>query len=251
MDGIERWQGRVALVTGASSGIGEGMARALGGAGMKVALAARRQDRLEALADELDGAAATLVQPCDVTDPAAVDVLFERVQAEWGAIDLVMNNAGAGWSEPIYDAEPAHLQQIFETNVTGFAYVLRGALRRLRDRPDSLIVNLSSIFAHYPQVPGWTAYHASKAAVKALCDTARREAFEAGGRTRIAMISPGIVATEFREKSSGGARSYDSYFSDFPPLTPADIADAVLYMMATPPHVVVQDILLAPIGQGL
>jgi NADP-dependent 3-hydroxy acid dehydrogenase YdfG len=102
-------------------------------------------------------------------------------------------------------------------------------------------------------VPNFSFYQASKFAVRALTNTLRAElaAKPGGTRVRVGMISPGLVATEFRERASHGAFKYESYFEKYPPLLPADIADAVLYMLSTPPHVQVQDILLSPMGQGL
>lgn len=121
----------------------------------------------------------------------------------------------------------------------------------LEGRNDTLIVNMSSIFAHYKQVPNCAIYQATKAAIKAITDTASRESYEKGSLTRIVMLSSGIVATEFREKATSGASEFQTYFSEFPPLTPADISDALSYVMSTPSHVAVHDIMLAPMGQGL
>jgi NADP-dependent 3-hydroxy acid dehydrogenase YdfG len=252
MADLQRWQGRVAVVTGASSGIGAGIAEGLVQSGMKVALAARRADKLAELTDRLDpDGTCTMAVGCDVTQEAEIDSLFRQVADKWGAVDMVVNNAGVGWTGALKDFDGERIRQTVETNVIGFALVLKAALRALDGREDTLIVNTSSIFAHYPQVPNWATYQATKAAVKAMTDTVRREAFDAGSRTRMAMVSPGIVATEFREKATSGGLEFETYFADFSPILPSDVADAVRYIMSTPPHLQVQDILLAPMGQGL
>ena len=100
-------------------------------------------------------------------------------------------------------------------------------------------------------MPNFSFYQASKFAVRALTDTLRAELAAKGTRVRVGMISPGMVATEFRAQATDGAFSYNSYFEKFEPILPEDVADAVLYMLSTRPHIQVQDILLSPLGQGL
>jgi NADP-dependent 3-hydroxy acid dehydrogenase YdfG len=128
---------------------------------------------------------------------------------------------------------------------------VREALRGMHAKDEAQIINLSSIYSHRDQVPNFSFYQASKFAVRALTDTLRAELAAKGTKVRVGMISPGLVATEFRERASEGKFKYESYFEKYKPLLPSDIADAVLYMLSTPPHVQVQDILLSPMGQGL
>ncbi len=139
-------------------------------------------------------------------------------------------------------------------NVAAPALCAREALRDMHAKDEAQIVNISSIYAHREQVPNFSIYQASKYAIRALKNTLRAELAARSSpvtRVRVGMISPGLVATGFRERATQGAYTYESYFEKFQPLMPSDIADAVLYMLSTPPHVQVQDVLLTPLGQGL
>jgi len=118
-------------------------------------------------------------------------------------------------------------------------------------KDEAQIINLSSIYGHRNQVPNFSFYQASKFAVRAMTDTLRAELAMKGTKIRVGMISPGLVATEFRERATHGAFTYESYFEKYQPLLPSDIAEAVLYMLSTPSHVQVQDILITPMGQAL
>jgi len=255
MEGLKRWRGRIALVTGASAGIGEGIARALAGIGMKVAIMARRRERLEALAASLrERGAQVMVCAGDVGRESDVIDMFEIVRTQWGAVDVLVNNAGTGMMSTLENGNYDDWCDTLKINVASPALCVREALRGMHDKPEAQIINLSSIYSHRDQVPNFSFYQASKFAVRALTDTLRAELAAKGAqgtRVRVGMISPGLVATEFRERASEGKFKYSSYFDKYPPLLPADIADAVLYMLSTPPHVQVQDILLSPMGQAL
>ncbi len=255
MEGYKRWCGRIALVTGASGGIGEGIARALAGIGMKVAIVARRRERLDALAAELGKSGAEVMvcagdvgKECDVLD------IFEAITSKWGAVDVLVNNAGTGMMSKLEEGKWEDWCDTLNVNVAAPALCVREALRGMHAKEEAQIINLSSMYSHRDQVPNFSFYQASKFAVRALTNTLRAELAAKGThgtRVRVGMISPGLVATEFRERASHGAFRYESYFEKFKPLLPSDIADAVLYMLSTPPHVQVQDILLSPMGQGL
>lgn len=252
MAGLERWKDKVALVTGASSGIGEAIARGLAGAGLRVAVAARRMERLEKLVQELgqQGGEAVAVQ-ADMADESSVRALFEAVRERWGTVDVAVNNAGTGGMAQFAEADPASWRAQLDVNVLGVSLCTREALRHMEGKEDALILNLSSIYAHREQVPNFSYYQASKFAVKAFTSTLRAELHAKKSPVRVAMISPGLTATEFREKATGGKFTYESYFKDFQPLLPQDIAQAALYILSTPPYVQVHDILLSPMGQGL
>ena len=252
MSGMERWKGKVALVTGASSGIGEAIARALSGAGLKVALAARRVERLETVVSELKqhGQEAMAV-PADMSDEASIKAMFAAVRKQWGGVDVSVHNAGTGAMSAFADGEPESWRSILDINVLAVSLCCKEALQDMTDKPEGLILNLSSIYAHRDQVPNFSYYQASKFAVKAFTNTLRAELHAKKSPVRVAMVSPGLTATEFREKATGGKFTYESYFKDFHPLLPEDIAKAVLYILSTPPYVQVHDILLSPMGQGL
>ena len=257
MDGYKRWAGRVALVTGASGGIGEDIARTLASIGMKVAVAARRRERLEALAADCaastTGGGQVLVCAGDVGNEADVLAIFKSIEQRWGTVDVLVNNAGTGMMSTLENGRWHDWCDTLNINVAAPALCVREALRGMHAKEEAQIINLSSIYGHRNQVPNFSFYQASKFAVRALTDTLRAElaAREGGTRIRVGMISPGLVATEFRGRASGGKFTYESYFEKYPPLLPSDISDAVLYMLSKPPHVQVQDILLSPMGQAL
>lgn len=249
---LERWRGRNALVTGASSGIGDAIARALAGIGMRVAVTARREDRLEALAAELRvQGAEVLVCAGDAAKDSDVRGCFERIRAEWGGIDVLVNNAGTGMMSTLIEGSAEEWRDTLNINVAAPALFAQEALADMESREEAQIINVSSIYAHRDQVPNFSFYQASKFAIRALTNTLRAELAAKGTRVRIGMISPGMTATEFRGRASRGAFSYESYFEKFEPLLPEDVAQAALYMLATRPQVQVQDILLSPLGQGL
>jgi len=251
MQQLERWRGKTALVTGASGGIGEAIARALAGIRVRVAVLARREERLEALATELqaDGAQ-ILVCTGDVSKDADVHACFERVRGTWGGLDILVNNAGTGKMSTLADSSPDDWRETLNVNVAAPALCIQEALRDMDGKDEAQIINITSIYAHHDKVPNFAFYHASKSAMRALTNTLRAELAAKDNKVRVGMISPGMVATEFRGRATNGAFSYESYFDAYEPLLPADIADAALYMLSTRPSVQVQDILLSPIGQG-
>jgi NADP-dependent 3-hydroxy acid dehydrogenase YdfG len=254
MTGLQRWRGRIALVTGASGGIGEAMARALAGIGMRVAMVARRHDRLEALATELAGEGKqTLVCAGDVGRERDVLDIFEAVSTRWGAPDVLVNNAGTGMMSTLENGKWQDWCDTLNVNVAAPALCVREALRGMHAKEEAQIINIASLYGHRDYVPNFSFYQASKFAVRAWTNTLRAELAARPGGTciRVGMISPGLTATEFRERASEGKFRYQSYFDNYPPLLPADIAAAALYMLSTPAHVQVQDILLSPLGQGL
>ncbi len=252
MEGLKRWGGRIALVTGASGGIGAGIVRALAGIGMKVAIAARRRERLDALASELGkGGAQVMACAGDVGNEADVLAIFAAIKCQWGDVDVLVNNAGTGMMSTLENGKWEDWCDTLNINVAAPALCVREALRGMHAKIEAQIINLSSIYSHRNQVPNFSFYQASKFAVRAMTDTLRAELAAKGTRIRVGMISPGLVATEFRERATDGAFTYESYFEKYKALLPSDIADAVLYMLSTPSHVQVQDILITPMGQAL
>lgn len=252
MQQLERWCGKAALVTGASAGIGDAIARALAAIGVRVAVMARREDRLTALATQLRAnGAEVLVCTGDVAEDADVRACFERIRSAWGGVDILINNAGTAIMSTMRDGTPDDWRNALNVNVTAPALCIQEALRDMQTKDDAQIINIASIYGHRDQVPNFSFYQASKYAMRALTNTLRAELASENSKVRVGMISPGMVATEFRERATRGASNYESYFDAFEPLLPADIADAALYMLSTRPHVQVQDILLTPIGQKL
>ena len=250
---INRWRGRVALVTGASSGIGAAIASRLAGeVGMRVAVMARRAERLTELQEDIRALGGeSLVCAGDVTNVDDIAVTFETIRSHWGGIDLLVNNAGIAAMAEISSADPKRWEATVATNVLAPANCMQAALEDLRTRDEGQIINISSMYAYHYQVPNFAMYQASKAAVVALTNSLRAEIATQGNTIRVGMISPGMVATEFRGQATDGKFAYESYFENYEPLVPEDITDAVLYMLSTKPHVQVQDILISPLGQGI
>jgi len=252
MNGLERWKGKVALVTGASSGIGVAIAKALAGAGLKDAVSARRQKRLESLAGELRGTDAEVqAVPSDMAQEADIAQVFAAVREAWGSVDVLVNNAGTATMEAFDGGNAEHWRQMLDVNVLGLSICAREALKDMEGKADAHIINIASIYAHLSQAPNFAYYQATKMAVVGITRTLRAELKAKGSKVRLGLISPGLTATEFREQASGGKFTYDSYFKDFQPLMPEDIAQAALYMLSTAPHVQVNDIQLTPLALGL
>lgn len=252
MEGLERWEGKVALVTGASSGIGDAVARELAGIKMKVAVTARRAERLEALVSEMKTEGGEMLALTgDMRKEEDILALFPAIHETWGSIDVLVNNAGTGMMNTLEAGATEDWRETLDVNVLAVSTCMREALKDMNGKEDAQIINISTIYAHRLQVPNFSYYQASKFAVLAMSGTLRAELHAQGSKVRVGMISPGMTATEFRVRASRGAVPYEAYFKDFHPLLPQDVADAVRYMLSTPSYVQVQDILLSPMGQGL
>ncbi len=251
MKGLERWQGKVALVTGASSGIGAATARAMARAGLRVVLAARRLPVLQGLEAELTGAGAqaTAVR-LDLASEDSVKAMFGAIRERWGGVDAVVNCAGVAWHGLVETGNSEQWRQMTDINVLGFAFCLREAVAALKDRPLAHIISISSMSAHRIKPGGNIAYYgASKHAMRAIVDGLRMEMVQAGTPIKVSMISPGLVDTEMYETAVPASLGLDAKDRDrF--LDPAWVADAVLWILSTPPHVQVHDMFLIPIAQG-
>lgn len=246
---MARWQGKVALVTGASSGIGAAVAERLASAGMKVALSARRLDRLEAVAASIAQAGGVAMPvACDLRDEAAIGTMFARVREAWGGVDVLINNAGLGHDTGLLDGDAELWREMLEVNVLALCICTREAIADMRVGDRGHVIHISSMAAH--RVPdGSGVYSATKFAVRSLTEGLRKELRVAGSRIRVSSVSPAWVETEFAErfyKSSDKAREI---YSALKVLEPADVADAVEWALERPPHVQVHDILLRPTEQ--
>jgi NADP-dependent 3-hydroxy acid dehydrogenase YdfG len=231
--------GKVAVVTGASSGIGEAAARLLVSEGVRVYVAARRQERVDTLVKEL-GPLATAVS-LDVRDEAQVRHLFERVRVEHGGLDLLFNNAGLGLHGQFADTESAAWREQIDVNVLGLMNCTHAAIPLLRGRPGSMISSVASVGGRYG-VPGWSVYCATKFAVVGFHDALRKELGNDG--IRVSVIEPGAVWTEFGHNIDQQARR-----RELDALTPDDVAQALVYAFAQHPRVLVEEILVRPVKQ--
>ena len=236
---------RIAVVTGASSGIGAATARQLARAGFHVVAGARRSDRLEPLAEEVGATTLAL----DVTDPASVDAFTAAVADRHGHADLLVNNAGAALGlDPVADGHDQDWQTMLDTNVVGLLRVTRGFLPLLRAAPHAHIVNLGSI-AGFEVYPGGAGYTASKHAVRAITQTLRLELN--GEPIRITEIAPGMVETEFSViRFRGDQARADDVHVGVEPLTADDIADCIVWAVTRPPHVDIDFMVVRPVAQA-
>jgi NADP-dependent 3-hydroxy acid dehydrogenase YdfG len=233
--------GKVAVITGASSGIGQAAARLLVNEGVHVILVARRLDRLAALAKEL-GAAATVVQ-ADVADPAQVKGLFDQVRARFGGLDLLFNNAGIGISAPFEDSAPEDWKTMIDVNLYGVFNCTHEAIALMRGRPGAMISSVSSVGGRYG-VQNWSVYSATKYAVVGFHDALRKEL--GADRIRVSVIEPGAVWTEFGQNVSEAIKERREKLDA---LSADDVAQALVYAFAQPANVLVEEILLRPVLQ--
>ena len=237
---------RVAVVTGASSGIGEATARGLAKAGFKVVLGARREDRIIAVARELGGRGL----PLDVRDLASIQAFVGAIAAEYdGQVEILVNNAGlAAGLQPLAEGSDDDWVQMMETNVLGLLRVTRAMLPLLRRAPRAHIVNLGSV-AGFEVYPGGVGYTASKHAVRAITRTLRLELV--GEPIRVTEIEPGMVETEFSlVRFKGDRERAGAVYKGMQPLTGADVADCIVWVVTRPPHVNIDELVVRPIAQA-
>ncbi len=232
---------RVAVVTGASSGIGEATSRTLAALGFHVVAVARRADRIQRIADEIGGTAIV----ADVTDGAAVDALA----AELPRVDVLVNNAGgAKGLEPVAEANLEHWRWMWETNVLGTLRVTRALLPKLIESGDGLIVTVTSIAA-LEVYDGGGGYTSAKHAQGALHRTLRGELL--GKPVRLTEIAPGAVQTEFSLVRFGGdEQRAEAVYAGITPLVAADVADVIGFVATRPSHVNLDQIVIRPRDQA-
>ncbi|MBB5956461.1 NADP-dependent 3-hydroxy acid dehydrogenase YdfG [Saccharothrix tamanrassetensis] len=241
-------QGKVALVTGASSGIGEATAVALGRAGASVVVAARRVERLTALEERLAGEGVKVsALALDVTDEAACRAAVERAVEVFGGLDVLVNNAGVMLLGNIEGADTTDWTRMVSTNLLGVMFLTHAALPHLLDRRGA-VVQVSSTAGRVVRA-GTGVYNATKAGLNAFSESLRQEVTERG--VRVVVVEPGVVETELREHITDAAAraSIDQRISGLRQLKPEDVADAVLYAVAQPEHVAVNEIMVRPTDQ--
>jgi len=232
---------RVAVVTGASSGIGAATARVLDGAGFELVLGARRMDRLSEVARSIHAKAIEL----DVRDANSVAAFASQVPR----CDVLVNNAGGAFGlEPVQDASEDHWRQMWESNVLGLMLVTRAFLPKLEASGNGHIVNIGSI-AGFETYVGGAGYTGAKHAVRAISRTLRLELH--GRPIRVTEIDPGMVETEFSlVRFDGDAERARKVYEGMTPLTAGDVADCVAWAVTRPGHVNVDEIVVRPVAQA-
>ena len=244
----------VALVTGASSGIGEATAKRLAAEGAAVAVAARRFDRLERLVEQIDDAGGrALAIESDVTDRAQAEALVERTVKELGRLDTVVNNAGVMLLGPALEAPIEEWERMVDLNVKGLLYVAKAALPHLlkfADEGPRLVtdmVNISSVAGRRAR-SGSAVYNATKFGVGAFSEGLRQEVTER--HLRVSLVEPGAVATELSSHNRPEVLAeIKGRFGEIERLDATDIADAISYIVTRPRHVAINEILVRPTEQ--
>jgi NADP-dependent 3-hydroxy acid dehydrogenase YdfG len=245
---MENIADKVVVITGASSGIGEEAARVLAEQGAKVVLGARRQDRLEALAQGIRKQGGTaLVQATDVTQRSDVDRLVRRAVDELGPVDVMINNAGIMPVAPMAMVRVDEWDRMIDVNVKGLLYGIAAVLPDMTKRKHGHIINVASVAGH-KVLPNFTVYCATKHAVRAISEGLRAEHPD----IRVTIISPGLIATELENSTNvAEVRAQVRAFYREHAISPRAIADAIAYAISQPDEVDINEMLIRPTTQEL
>src|SRR4051794_1720067 len=248
---LARMPDRVAVVTGVSSGIGEATAKALAREGYAVALAARREERIKELAEQIASSGGkALAVPTDVADQASAAALIETTKNELGSVDVLINNAGVMLLGPINGADIEHWQRMVNVNVLGLMYCTHAALPIMQEQGGGHIVNVSSVAGRVARL-GSGVYNATKFGVGAFSESLRQEGVNYG--VRVTIIEPGYVETELQGHNEHPAvvetmKKNKEQIGKV--LEPDDIARAILYAVQQPEHVSINEVLVRPSKQS-
>jgi NADP-dependent 3-hydroxy acid dehydrogenase YdfG len=244
-------KGKIAFITGASSGIGAATALAFAGEGARLLLAARRADKLAEIAATAlkHGAEAVHTISLDVRDRNAVQQAIGALPAEWAVIDILVNNAGLSRGlEKLYEGKIDDWEEMIDTNVKGLLYVTRAVVPGMVERGRGHVVNLGST-AGEMTYPGGAVYCATKAGERSINDGLRQDLL--GTPVRVTTVDPGMVETEFSiVRFHGDTERASSFYKGIEPLTPADVADAILWAVSRPANVNIARIMLTPVQQA-
>jgi clavulanate-9-aldehyde reducatase len=242
--------GRVAAVTGASSGIGEATALALAAAGASVALGARRGDRIEALAERIgSGGGKALAVAVDVSDERQARAFVDRTHSELGGLDILVNNAGVMLLGPVEGANVDDWRRMVDVNLLGLLYCTHAALPLMREGGGGHVVNISSVAGRHARA-GAAVYNLTKFGVTAFSEALRQEALHS--KIRVTCVEPGFVETELQAHNKSplvqqGVEKMRDQIGEV--LKAEDIASAILYAVSQPAHVNINEVLVRPTGQ--
>lgn len=241
--------GKVAIVTGASSGIGRATALALARAGARVAAGARRADRLAQLAKQItDGGGEAFYQRLDVTRRSECDAFAAAVLDKWGSIDILVNNAGLMPLSFFKNLKVDEWDRMVDVNIKGVLYSTAAVISHMREKKSGHIVNLSSVAGRIV-FPAGSVYCATKHAVAAFSEGLRQE-FSVRSNIRVTSIEPGVVATELNDAiTDESLQGFVENARKMEALQAEDIANAILYAVDSPPHVNVNEVLVRPTVQ--
>jgi NADP-dependent 3-hydroxy acid dehydrogenase YdfG len=244
-------EGKIVFITGASAGIGAATALAFAEEGAKLLLAARRISKLKQTAEEAleSGAKAVHCLELDVRDRRAVQNAVDALPEEWAHIDVLVNNAGLSRGlDKVYMGSPDDWDEMIDTNVKGLLYVTRAVVPGMVVRGHGHVVNLGSTAGEITY-PNGAVYCATKAAERALNDGLRQDLL--GTPVRVTSIDPGMVETDFSlVRFHGDTERAEKVYKGLTPLTPEDVADAIVWAVSRPAHVNIARVSLTPIGQA-
>uniref|UniRef100_A0A0K8WM18 Dehydrogenase/reductase SDR family member 11 n=1 Tax=Bactrocera latifrons TaxID=174628 RepID=A0A0K8WM18_BACLA len=246
---MERWQNRVAVVTGAGAGIGAAIVKYLANNGMVTVGLARRKERIEALRNEVKDMAKQRIHAikCDVRDEADVIAAFKEIETKYGPVAVLVNNAGIlRRSDLLKEGNSQDMRDVMDTNVYGIVWSTREAFRSMKTQgPDGHIFLINSISGHgIPNIPNMSPniYPPSKHAVTVMTEIYRQELLNNNTKIKITSISPGAVQTN-------AVIENPILISDMVYLASEDIADALIYCLQTPPHVQIHELIIKPVGE--
>lgn len=239
--------GKVVVITGGSSGLGEATARHLAERGAHVAIAARRKDKLAAIVADIESIGGTAkAYPVDVTDKTQVDALIAKVLADFGRIDVLINNAGLMAIAPLSEGLTDEWDRMIDINIKGLLYGVAAALPVFEKQGSGHFINIASVAGLKVFSPGGTVYSGTKFAVRAISEGLRHEV---GGKIRVTTIEPGAIDSELKF-GSGHAQSRDSVLDFYKQAIPADsVARAIAYAVEQPANVDINEIVLRPTTQ--
>jgi NADP-dependent 3-hydroxy acid dehydrogenase YdfG len=241
--------GKVAIITGASSGIGEATAIALAKAGAKIAIGARRMDRLQAVKEKIEKIGGEVfMQKLDVTKKSECDSFVGGVVKKWGTVDILVNNAGLMPLSFFKNLKVSEWDQMVDVNIKGVLYCTGAVIPHLAAKKSGHIVNLSSVAGRIV-FPAGSVYCATKHAVAAFSEGLRQE-FSVRSNIRVTSIEPGVVATELNDTiTDESLKGFVEAAKKMVALQAEDIANAILFAVESPPHMNVNEILIRPTTQ--
>ncbi|KAF2884867.1 hypothetical protein ILUMI_21306, partial [Ignelater luminosus] len=237
---MNRWKGRVAIVTGASAGIGAAIATKLVESGVIVVGLARGKEKLDEFAKTLENKNGKFYSfKADVSKEQDILDAFRWVKESLGPVHILINNAGLRRKTNLIDGNANMWKEIMDTNVLGLCIATREAIKDMRaNKVDGHIVHMNSVGGHkIINIPYLSVYPASKHAVTALTETLRQELNSINNKIKITSISPGLVQTEYRHAAGALEEHKDNLFENLPCLKAIDVAEAVMYVLSTSPHV--------------
>ena len=240
------WIGKVALVTGASAGIGLHLLQSLTASGIRCVGCARNISKIE------DLGSGVVAHKCDVSNEGEVKSMFELLQNKLGGVDILINNAGLSHNSPLLSGSTEQWREMLEVNVLGLSVCTREYIQQMKSRAveTGYVINMCSMSGHrvLPD-PNYHFYSATKFAVTALTEGVRQELRAMGSGIKVSQISPGLVETEFKGRAMKDTEGAKTVYASNPVLNSDDISQSVLYLLSTPQHVSVHEIFIRPTQQ--